>query len=232
MRCKSRDNIMANKGSSGYIKRLNAPKYFAIHRKEFAYVIKQNPGRHTLQKSLALTVLLNKMDLAETRSDANRIIKSGLVNVNGKIIKEPRFPVGLNDAVTVGTESYVIGINERGQIQVSKREKAKEQVYKVIGKYKDKKNQLMLRLHDGSAVKGRQDINVYDSVVLSEYKISKLIKLGSGSKCEIIDGVHVGTFGTIKEIKAGNMHKEKSVTVEPHKGEKFETLVRNIIVVE
>jgi small subunit ribosomal protein S4e len=224
---------MANKGSSGYIKRLNAPKYFAIHRKEFAYIIKQNPGRHTEQRSVALTVLLNKLELAETRTEANTVIKSGLVSVNGKVVKEPKFPVGLNDAITVGPETYAIGINERGQISVGKKEKgAKDQVYKVVGKYKDKKNQLMLRLHDGTIVKGKAEIKVYDSVVLAKGSVSKVVKLGSGSKCEVIDGVHVGMFGTIKEINAGNMHKEKSVIVEPHKGEKFETLVRNIIVVE
>lgn len=225
--------FMANKGGSGYIKRLNAPKYFAIHRKEFAYVIRQNPGRHTLQKSLALTVLLNKLDLAETRTEANTIIKSGLVSVNGKVVKEPKFPVGLSDAIAVGSETYIVGINERGQIHMDKKGKGqKDQVYKVIGKYKDKKNRLMLMLHDGSIVNGKAEINVYDSVVLSDSGVSKVVKLGPGSKCEVIDGVHVGVLGTVKEINKGNMHKEKSVIVEPHKGEKFETLVKNIIVVE
>lgn len=223
---------MANKGGSGYIKGLNAPKYFAIHRKEHAYVVKQNPGRHNLRKSVALSVILSKLNLASTRFESNRIIKGGQVSVNAKVVKEPKFPVGLNDHVAVGPDNYIIGINERGQIKIDKKEKGTEQVFKVIGKFKDRGNQLMLRLHDGSLVKGKTDINVYDSVVLSGGKISKVIKLGSGAKCEVIDGVHVGILGTVKGINAGNMHKERSVTVEPHNGEKFETLVRNIIVVE
>lgn len=223
---------MANKGSSGYIKRLNAPKYFAIHKKEFAYVVKQNPGRHNLKKSVALSIILSKLNLAATRFESNKIIKSGQVNVNGKIIKEPKYPVGLNDLVGVGSDHYIVGINERGQIKIDKKEKGTVQVFKVVSKFKEKGNQLMLRLHDGTLVKGKNDIKVYDSVVLSSGKISKVIKLDSGAKCEVIDGVHVGVLGTVKEITAGNMHKERSVTVEPHKGEKFETLVRNIIVVE
>ncbi len=224
---------MANKGSSGYIKRLNAPKYFAIHRKEFAYVIKQNPGRHSLQNSVALTLIVGKLGLAATRFESNRIIKDGLVNVNGNVVKEPKFPVGLNDMITINSENYVIGISERGQIQINRKEKgSSEQVYKVVGKYKDKKNQLMLRLHDGSIIKSKNDVNVYDSVVLSGRKISKVLKLDSGARCEIIDGVHVGKYGKISEIRAGNMHKNKSIIIEPHKGEKFETVVTNIIVVE
>ena len=90
----------------------------------------------------------------------------------------------------------------------------------------------MLRLHDGTALNGSADANVNDSVALSEGKMSKLIKLGPGAKCEVIDGVHVGKTGTVKEISAGSMHRTKSVLVEQHNGTTFETLVKNIIVVE
>jgi small subunit ribosomal protein S4e len=224
---------MANKGGSGYIKRLYAPKYFAIHRKEHKYVVKQNPGRHSLKKSVALSLIIGKLMPDSTRLEAERIIKGKDVSVNGKTVREPKFPVGLNDSIVIGADSYIIGINERGQISVNKNDKAsKLQLYKIVGKYKSKANQLMLRLHDGSAVKGTAEVNVNDSVAVSQGKISKVVKLDKGSKCEVIDGVHVGVFGTIKEIGKGGMHKEKSVTVEPQKGEAFETLVRNIIVVE
>ncbi len=224
---------MANKGSSGYIKRLYAPKYFDIHRKEHKYVVKQNPGRHSLQKSVALSLIIRKLAITSTRFESDKVIKGGLVGVNGNVVKETKFPVGLNDMITVGPESYTIGINERGQISINKGEKSgKLQIYKIIGKYKSRGNQIMLRLHDGSAVKGKAEMNVNDSVAVSQGKISKVIKLDAGSKCEVIDGVHVGIFGTIREIGKGDMHKQKSVKVEPQKGEAFETLVRNVIVVE
>lgn len=223
---------MANKGSSGYIKRLYAPRFFAIHRKEHAYVVKQNPGRHSLQKSVALSLLVSKLNLSSTMQEANRIIKGGLVKVNGNVVKDPKFPVGLNDAIGVGPDAYTIGINERGQIQIGSGEKDGAQVYKVVGKYKDRGNQIMLRLHDGRAIRGKLDVKVNDSVMLSGKDLSKVLKLDKGAKCKIIDGVHVGMFGTIKETIKGNMHKQQSVKVEQKNGESFETLVRNIIVVE
>lgn len=223
---------MANKGGSGYIKRLNAPKYFAVHRKEHAYIIKQNPGRHTLNRSIALTVLLGKVGVASKRSESNKVIKGGLVSVNGKIEREPKFPVGLNDMIALGQDNYSIGINERGQVRISKDEKGrKDHIYKVIGKYKARNNQIMLRLHDGRAVKGGQDSSVYDSVVLSEGRIVKRLKLGPGSVCECIDGVHVGMAGTVKQIVQGNMHKDKSVIIDQGNGASFQTVVKNIIVV-
>ena len=223
---------MANKGSSGYIKRLYAPKYFAIHKKEHKYIVKQNPGRHSLQKSVALSLLVSKLGLGGTMTETNKIIKSGMVKVNGKAIKDPKFPVGLNDSIGIESSNYTIGISEKGQIQTAKDEGAGSQVYKVVGKYKDRGNQIMLRLHDGRAVKGKKEVSVNDSVVLSGSEMSKVLKLDAGARCKVIDGVHVGMLGTIKETIKGNMHKQQSVIVEQKDGSNFETIVKNIIVVE
>ena len=44
--------------------------------------------------------------------------------------------------------------------------------------------------------------------------------------------MHVGRTGTVKSISEGSMHRTKSVLVEEQNGTKFETLVKNIIVVE
>jgi small subunit ribosomal protein S4e len=222
---------MANKGNSGHIKRLNAPRYFAIHRKEHKYSIKQNPGRHSLDKSVALTLLIGKLGLASTRRDADRIIKGGMVSVNGKAVKDPKYPIGLHDVLAVGSEKFMISINHKGQINPRKNEK-ESQVYKIVGKYKYTKGKVMLRLHDGTTLNGSADANVNDSVKLSDGKLSKLIKLGAGAKCEVIDGVHMGRNGTVKSISEGSMHRTKSVLVEEQNGTKFETLVKNIIVVE
>lgn len=169
---------MAKKGNSGHIKRLNAPKYFAIHRKEHKYTIKQNPGRHSLDRSVALTFLIGKLGITTTRKDADRIIKDGAVSINGKAIRDPKYPVGLHDVLEVGSERQMIGINDKGQIHFKKDEKT-SQVYKIVGKYKYRKGGIMLRLHDGTALAGSEDAKVDDSVMLSGGKLSKLIKLGS-----------------------------------------------------
>jgi ribosomal protein S4E len=51
------------------------------------------------------------------------------------------------------------------------------------------------------------------------------------SKCIIIDGVHVGASGIIQEIKQGSMHSPKSVMVKGSDGSSFETLAKNIMVI-
>ncbi len=223
---------MAKRGNSGHIKRLNAPRYFAIHRKEHKYSIKQNPGRHSLHKSVALTLLVGKVGAASNRKDADRIIKEGMVSVNGKKIADPKYPVGLHDMFSIGEDKYRVGINSKGQISITKGEKDSGQVYKIVGKYKYSNGTIMLRLHDGTLVKASGGANVDDSLLLSGEGAPKVVKLDKDAMCEVIDGVHVGKAGKVKDIGKGNMHKTKSVIVEEHNGGKFETLVKNIIVVE
>lgn len=123
---------MANKGGSGHIKRLDAPRYFSISRKNGGrYVVRQNPGRHTMERSVALSLVLIKMGFASNSAESGRIIRGGTVAVNGTATREPKFPVGLSDIIAVGKESRMLGISGKGQLTMSEPE---SQIYKVMGK--------------------------------------------------------------------------------------------------
>ena len=159
---------------------------------------------------------------------------------------DPKYPIGLNDNISVGKENYSVGINERGQIVINRDESGDWQTFKIVGKYKYRGNKITVRLHDGSIIKdGTNDMKVNDSIYnpfergdcptqirpTGDSPGRMVLKFGVGAKCKVISGVHVGKSGTIKEVNAGNMHKDESVIVEQDGGNKFETLVKNIIVV-
>ena len=99
----------------------------------------------------------------------------------------------------------------------------------MVGKYKDKSNKLMLRLHDGSVMAAKSDISINDSVMLKGGKIEKTLKLAPGARCAVVNGVHVGSNGTVVNLVEGTMHKPRSLVIESGSS-KFETLVRNIMV--
>ncbi|EQD66364.1 30S ribosomal protein S4e [mine drainage metagenome] len=227
---------MAIKGNSRHIKRLNAPQYFGIERKAGKYVIKASPGRHTKEKGIALALFAKKAGLASRTGEAIKVIKSGALLVNGKAIADPAFPVGLSDMISAkdAGKEFVIGIDKYGKVALRGAEKGSALVYKVVRKYKASKGSIMISLHDGRILKGTNDIKANDSVKLnSDGKgIANVLKLKEGSRCMIIDGVHVGSVGTIKKINQGTMHSKKTVMVEGEEGSPFETLVRNIMVVE
>ncbi len=222
---------MANKGSTRHMKSIAAPKYFGVQRKANYYVLKPNPGRHTLQTSVAIEHALKKMDIASTKGEAGKLLKSGAILVNGRAVSEPKYPVGLNDVIELPKEhkSYSAGIDALGKIKFEETSE-KSRLLRVLGKYRTKKGSLMARLHDGSNVVASNDIHVNDSVVLENGKIKKVMQMRVGAECTVIGGVHVGTAGKIKEIKKGSMNIRATVLIAPGSGDAFETLVKNIMV--
>ncbi len=227
---------MAIKGNSRHIKRLNAPAYFGTERKAGKYVIKASPGRHTKDKSIALALFAKKAGLVARTGEAIKVIKGGALMVNGKRVSDPAYPVGLGDIVSAKDtgKEFVIGIDNYGKVSLQSAEKGAVPTYKVVRKYKTAKGSIMIGLHDGSIIKGTNDIKTNDSIKLSAdgKGIGSILAFGEGKKCMIIDGVHVGSTGVIKKVNNGTMHSGKTVMVEDSEGNSFETLVRNIMVIE
>lgn len=228
---------MANKGNSRHMKSLTAPRYYSVHKKEQTFVTKPSAGRHTLDKSISLVVFAKKIGLAQTRSEASKMIKGREILVNGNAVSDIRYPIGLNDVIGIvpAKEDYRLGINERGQVSIDKTDSkgSKERICKIVQKYKVSKGTLMIRLHDGTVMKSGKETNVNDSVIVDNAKaIKKVLKLGKGSRCLVVEGVHVGKSGTVKEIRPGTATSPSSVTVEQQNGGDFDTLLRNIMIVE
>ncbi len=225
---------MGSKGNNRHVKRLAAPKYLHIGRKVNAYVTKPNPGRHTLDSSIAIsTVLKEKLGVASSAREARRILKSSSVEVNGKVVRDSRYPLGFGDVIHFkpSKETFTIGVGNRGAVKVEKLEgKEHARVFKVIGKYLAKGNKEMIRLHDGTVMASSKGVNVNDSVHLKEGKVHDVIKLQKGARCLVINGLHATESGTISEIKTGTALRRATVAIDGDKG-RTETLLDNIMVV-
>lgn len=219
--------IMAEKGNSRYMKRLSTPRFFGLARKRIRYTTKPNPGRHTLERCVSLSLAVKMMGDARTTSESDKAIKSGEAKVNGRAILEPKYPVGLSDTVTAGGKSSNIWINAQGKISLSE---AALPVYKIVGKYVAPGGKHMMRLHDGRTLPATDKAAVNDSVVVKDGRVEKGLALHDGAACEIIDGVHVGTKGKVVQLNKGTMHKPRTAVIEGKDG-RFETPVRNIMVV-
>ncbi len=229
------DDTMASKGNSRHMKGLAATKYLSVKRKEHVYVAKPNAGRHSLERSIPLVLFAEKAGIADTKASAVKLIKKKAFLVNKKIVTDPRYPIGLSDFVEIEgqNDAYLIGINERSQVSIEKtgRENSGKRLCKVVQKFKAKKGIIMIRLHDGTVIKSSNDVRVNDSVIIDpKNKVMDVLKLGNGRKCLVVSGVHVGTSGTIKEIKGGSSKTNPSILVESDNGG-FETLLNNVMVV-
>jgi small subunit ribosomal protein S4e len=224
---------MASKGSSRHIKRLAVGHYSKVSRKTAAYLAKPRAGRHSLQDSVALLVILrDKLALAANSKEAKRIIVTGEVEVNGKRVVDEKYPVGFGDVITLRPtkEAYVVGVGKKGAISVEKAGKDTARTLKVVGKYAEKGNKLMIRLLDGTAIAAAKDIKVNDSVVLDKGAIKKTLKFEQGAKCLVIKGTHATETGTIKEITKGSAVRAQTVKIDSGSAE-FETLADNVMIV-
>ncbi|MGC8628840.1 MAG: hypothetical protein ACP5T4_01360 [Candidatus Micrarchaeia archaeon] len=223
---------MSNKGNSRHIKRLAASKYADIARKEAKYMIKPSPGRHTLSTSISLASLLrDKLGIASDTNEALSVIKKGSVEVNEKIAKDGKLPVGFGDIIHIlPTDQYfAVSVNRQGAVSVEKASKETKRIAKIVKKFAAKKGKLMVRLHDGTILECPSGANVNDSAVLKAGKIESIIKLEPGAKCTIYKGKHTGEQGTIKQISKGTAQARATVEIESGTGT-VKTLLDNIIV--
>lgn len=213
------------------MKRLAASKYYAVKRKEAKYIAKPLPGRHTLLTSVTLLSLLrDKLGLVKTSKEADKAIKQGKIEVNGKVVKEPKAAVGFGDILHVlpTDEYYLVGVNRQGAVSLEKTTKDAKRVLKVVGKYVAKKGKVMLRLHDGTTLQGNANVN--DSVVLANGKIEQVIKFQPGAKCIVYKGRHSSKQGVVKNIIPGSAQRKPEVELETPEG-LVRTLVDNVIAV-
>ena len=175
---------------------------------------------------------MKSQGIAGTTMEAKEAVSRSEIQVNGHDIRDYKYPIGLSDVITVkkSSESYLVGIDRYAKATYSKADPGKALTYKLIRKYRAKGGKVMFGLHDGSIVEGDGNGRVNDSVEIDKArKIVALLKFEKGAHCIVIDGVHVGAKGTIKDIKDGSMHAPKGVTVESD-GAAFETIVKNIMV--
>ncbi len=224
---------MGNKGNDRHVKRLASPRYQHVERKVNPYIIKPNAGRHTSATSIALaTVLKEKLGVVGSTKEAKIVLGSGSVEVNGKVIRDFRYPLGFGDVLKFreGNEHYRIGVGRKGVVNIEKSTATSEQVFKVIGKYVSKGNKEMIRLYNGSVVQSAKGVKVNDSVKVKDGKVSAVIKLEKGASYLVIRGVHASEGGTISEIRPGTAVRPAIVEIDG-KGGKKETLLDNVMAV-
>src|SRR6056297_760539 len=107
---------MANKGNKRHTKRYNAPGFIQIKRKHNKFFLNTKAGPHKKRLSLPLGhVLRDVIGFADTLKEARFILNNRKVLVDGRVIIDPRFPIGLMDVVEIPE------INKRYRVLPSKR---------------------------------------------------------------------------------------------------------------
>jgi small subunit ribosomal protein S4e len=232
---------LGKKGKTARLKRNPAPKFWPIHRKEFAWVVKPSSGPHTLEKSLSLTLVLRDiLGLAKTKKEAGMILSQGRLSVDGRIRKKADFPVGLMDVIAMPDADQYFRVMPSQKGLVLARIDKSESGFKLarVENKNSVKGAVQIALHDGSNILARTadpknpaaaSYNTFDvlKVSLPEKEVLSKLTTKIGNLAIITGGKNIGKKGKIVEIEKTEAKKRKNalVVVEAESGIKYQTIL-------
>lgn len=238
---------MARLGGSRHLKRLAAPAFWPIARKEFKWAVKPSCGPHPTSRSFPLLIAVRDLlKYAETSREARRLISEGHFKVDGVIRTNYRFPVGLMDVIEVvdtGETFRVMPapVDYLTLVPISK-EEASYKLCRIENKTVVKGGHIQLNLHDGrnvlirvsNPVKPAED--VYKTMgtlklTVPGQQILKYVPISEKVLVIVIDGRNVGKVGRLLNISPGMRRYRRQVKIEGVNKEVIYTTLDKIFVI-
>ncbi|MEM3363943.1 MAG: S4 domain-containing protein [Candidatus Micrarchaeia archaeon] len=226
---------MAKHGNTKSLKRLNATARIAIAKKKNVWLIKPGVGPHKASDSIALAVLLREvLGIATRAKEAIKLCKEGRIKVDGRVVKNPKFPIGFMDVIQLSDNNttYYMDLDSHGRL-VPKREDRNYKLLKITGKRTIKGGRTQLALSDGRTIISDNKYNVGDSLKVSipDNKILGHIPLKEGSKCIILAGKNAGVHCTLQSITPGSVEARAKAFVKTDSGEDIMTVLHYLYAI-
>jgi len=228
-------------GGSRHLTREASPFFWPILRKEYVWTVKPSPGPHPLRLSIPLLIIVRDMlGYATTAREAERIIKSGKIKVDGRIRLNPKFPVGLMDVVGIEetSEYYRLLPFSRYPLVLVKipREESSIKIGRVVGKRRVRGGIIQITTHDGRNFLFRPESslpNTYDSIVfkIPSQEVVEILPMREGNYAMIVAGRSVGSYGVIEGINRLLPRKRSFVRIRAGDGVKVAAGILNTFVI-
>ena len=194
---------------SKHMKRLNAPRVLKLHRKEGVWTIRTSPGPHPLKQSIPLGLIVRDyLKLTDTLKETKSILSNREILVDGKIIKNHKYPCGLMDIISIPTlkKDYRILFDKLGKLTLVpiKTDNAKWKLCRIENKTIIKNKQVQLNLHDGrNKLVEKDEYKTGDvlKIIFENQKIDDTYKFEKGAVSMVIGGNHIGEIADISEIQ-------------------------------
>ncbi len=234
---------MTRRGQKKHLKRLPAPRHWPIKRKVAKFTTKPTAGPHSKDRCLTLAILLREMlGHAENMREVKMILSEGQVLVDGRVRKDPGYPIGLMDVVEVKSsdERFRLLPKRRGGfrlVEISEKEKSVK-LCRVESKTMIPGGKLQIALHDGRNIllpEGAKpsDYKPLDTLKISipDQKIISSIPLDNGAYTIVTQGKNVGIEGRIIAIERRLGPHASTVTLEDPDGNRVQTALEYVFVV-
>ncbi|MEA2071522.1 MAG: 30S ribosomal protein S4e, partial [Asgard group archaeon] len=145
---------MTKTGGSRHQKRVASPRNWPIPRKQYKFAIRADPGPHGKEYCIPLGILLRDvLKLAENKRELKIILNKEYVKIDGQIVTNHRYPVGLMDLVEIAqiNKTYRIVPDKLHILMPNEIEKIEEltKLCQIRKKTTVKNGRIQLNLHDG-----------------------------------------------------------------------------------
>lgn len=218
-----------------HLKRLPAPRSWTIPRKTRFWATKPSPGPHPLEWSVPIGILLRDMlHVCDSAREARHVLNERAVQVDGRAITDPKFPVGLMDVLSFPElkTHYRMMLNLRGRmalVPIGDAE-AKWKLCRIEDKTTIRGGRTQLNLHDGRNLllpKDEYRTGTTIKVQLPAQKILAHYELVPGAASFITGGQHVGQLAHVLEVQKTRNPRANIVTFK----EGFSTDIDKVFVV-
>jgi small subunit ribosomal protein S4e len=181
-----------------------------------------------------MVIIRDMLHLCDTAAEGVKLLHAREIKVDGRVVTNHRFPVGLMDVVSIPKlgQNYRVVIDENNKLRLVSVPTGKEawKLCRIEKKTTLPGGKTQLNLHDGRNVIVAKDGWKSGDVVKLEVPSQKILetyKLAKGNIVLVIAGAHAGQLETVEEYiitrsSAPNLVKFKDGTV---------TVKENIFVV-
>jgi len=204
------------------------------------YTTRPSTGPHKLRECIPLSILLrNRLKYALTGKDVKSIVrdKEGLVKIDNKVRRDPRYPLGIMDVITLEKtgESFRILYDVKGRFQAHKidEKEAKFKLCRIKRKAMGQNKIPYIITHDGRSIRyPHPDIKKNDTVKfnLESGEVESLIKFENGASVLVIGGNNIGRIGVLQHVEK-HPGSFDIAHIRDSQGSTFATRVSNIFVI-
>lgn len=222
-------------GMKKHVKRMAAPKSWAVPRKTSHWVTKPRAGPHGTSESVPLLAVVRDMlKLCDNSREARFIIGGREISVDGKVVTDYKYPVGLMDVVSVNRtkQNYRMLVDYKAKLRLVPIEEAEKgwKLARIDNKTSARGGKVQLNLHDGRCVllpKDQYKTGDVLKIELPSQKVLKAYKLEKGNLALLIGGSHPGSIQTIEDYRVRRGSASNLVAFK----EGFSTVKENVFVV-
>lgn len=230
---------MTRHGGQKTLKRLNTPAFLQIKRKHGKFFIKSSPGPHPSRFCLPLLhIVRDLLEIVDNHREAKKLIGLGYFKVDGKVVRDKSFPIGLMDVLSIekmNKHYRILPDSHYGLILHEINEKESTfKLCRITNKTNIKGGHIQLNLHDGRNIlirvndprSPKEDVYKRMDVLkisVPEQEIMKVLRFKENNLAIIMSGKNIGQIGKINNILKRFGPKASTVSIQ-HNGSYTKTL--------